>query len=347
MFTRFRNFFSYIPTPVAGLALGIASLGIGLENSLPLYSFGQSLGALVSMTLVALIVIKYALHPRLFKEELQHPVLGSIIPCLAMALMLQSKSVGLFYPKAAEILWLVAVTLHMVLLVMFIYYRAKSFSLQQMVPSWFVPLVGISVAAITVPSPKYHAIAYDLMMFGMINYAVMLPVMSYRLIFSNEIADPVKPTIAILAAPASLSLVSYLSLEPDPSLLLCSLLFGIAVLMTSIVYLAFFKLLRLPFSPAFAAYTFPMAVGATALYKVSEWLSHYSVALEYSAQIRMMAVFEMIVATIVVGYVCFCYFVYYVRAWKAVMQAKKIARMEKDTYAPRENLSCLVPSKAK
>lgn len=347
MLNRVRDLFSYIPTPVAGLALGIASLGIGLENSLPLYSFGQSLGALVSMTLVALIVSKYVLHPRLFKEELQHPVLGSIIPCLAMALMLQSKSLGLINPKAAEVLWIVAVALHVVLLLIFIYFRVKSFSLQQMVPSWFVPLVGISVAAITVPSPKYNTIAYYLMMFGMINYAVMLPIMSYRLIFSNEIADPVKPTIAILAAPASLSLVSYLSLEPDPSLLLCSLLFGIAVLMTSIVYLAFFKLLRLPFSPAFAAYTFPMAVGATALYKVSEWLANYSFALEYSFQIRMMAVLEMIVATIVVGYVCFRYLLYYVRAWKAVMQARKIARMEKETYPQRENFSCLVPSKAK
>lgn len=331
MFTRLKNAFYFIPTPVAGLALGIASLGIGLENSLPLHSFGQILGALLSMTLVALIVTKFVLHPKLFNEELRHPVLGSIIPCLAMALMLQSKSLGIISPKAAEVLWLVAVALHMVLLVAFIYFRMKSFSLQQMVPSWFVPFVGISVAAISVPSPQYTAIAYYLMVFGMVNYAVMLPFMSYRLIFSKEIADPVKPTIAILAAPASLSLVAYLSLEQDPSLVLCSLLFGIAVLMTCIVYLAFFKLLRLPFSPSFAAYTFPMAVGATALYKVSEWLANYSFALEYSAQIRMMAVLEMIIATIVVAYVCFCYLLYCVRAWAAVMQGRKAARLEKNT----------------
>jgi tellurite resistance protein TehA-like permease len=35
-------------------------------------------------------------------------------------------------------------------------------------------------------------------------------------------------------------------------------LLGIAVLMTGIIYLAFIKLLRLPFSPGYAAFTFPL-----------------------------------------------------------------------------------------
>ena len=54
MLQSVRNFFRAVPTPLAGLALGIASLGIGLEKSLPLHNFAQVLGALTSMTLTLL-----------------------------------------------------------------------------------------------------------------------------------------------------------------------------------------------------------------------------------------------------------------------------------------------------
>lgn len=323
MLQRVRNFFRTIPTPLAGLALGIASLGLGLENSLPLHNFGQVLGALSSMTLILLLAAKFVLNPRLLLEELRHPVLGSILPTTAMALMLQSKSLSIINAQAAQWLWLFAVALHLCLLLAFAVFRIRQFSLHHMLPSWFVPFVGISVAAMTVPGPAYHQLAYGLMVFGMINYAALLPVMWYRLIFSSEIEDASKPTIAVLAAPASLSLVAYLSLEPAPSLLLCSLLLGVAVLMTSIIYVAFFKLLRLPFSPGFAAYTFPMAVGASALYKVSELLGAYPATLEYSLQLKTLAVLEMIVATLVVAYVCWRYLIFYVRAWDALTRAQR------------------------
>ena len=56
-------------------------------------------------------------------------------------------------------------------------------------------------------------------------------------------------------------------------MLLVAVLLGIAVLMTGIIYLAFIKLLRLPFSPGYAAFTFPLVIGATALFKVGQLLS--------------------------------------------------------------------------
>ena len=79
MLQSIRSFFRAVPTPLAGLALGIASLGMGLEKSLPLHNFGQVLGALTSMTLTLLLAGKFALNPRLLLEELRHPVLGSYV----------------------------------------------------------------------------------------------------------------------------------------------------------------------------------------------------------------------------------------------------------------------------
>ena len=118
-----------------------------------------------------------------------------------------------------------------------------------MVPSWFVPPIGIIVADVSFSgNPVLEPVANATLVFGLLVYAVMLPIMVYRLIFSHEVPDAAKPTIAIMAAPASLSLAGYLTVTASPSPVIIGLLFGIAVLMTFIIYMAFFKLLRLPFS---------------------------------------------------------------------------------------------------
>ncbi|MGL5156595.1 MAG: TDT family transporter, partial [Aeromonas veronii] len=158
---------------------------------------------------------------------------------------------------------------------------------------------------------QFAPLANGLLWFGIICYGLMLPLMLYRLIFSHEVPDAAKPTIAILAAPASLSLAGYLTVSQEPSLLLVAVLLGIAILMTGIIYLAFIKLLRLPFSPGYAAFTFPLVIGATALFKVAHLVEGFAQGSHYVEQIRLLAHFELGVATVVVGYVALRYLMFF------------------------------------
>jgi exfoliative toxin A/B len=98
-------------------------------------------------------------------------------------------------------------------------------------------------------------------------------------------------------------LTGYLSLADDPQPLPVILLMGISVLMTAIVYIAFVRLLVLPFSPAFSAYTFPLAIGATALFKAAEQLEAWQIRQKLINQTYGLAVFELLVATAVAAYV--------------------------------------------
>uniref|UniRef100_UPI0004A2C18F TDT family transporter n=1 Tax=Vibrio parahaemolyticus TaxID=670 RepID=UPI0004A2C18F len=207
-----------------------------------------------------------------------------------------------------DVLWLIAGVLHIVFLVSFVYHRAKDFELHHMVPSWFVPPVGIIVADVSFSgNPMLAPVAQGALTFGMVAYAIMLPMMIYRFMFTHEIPDAAKPTMAIMAAPASLSLAGYLTVTATPSPVIIAMLFGIAVLMTAIIYLAFFKLLRLPFSPGYAAFTFPMVIGATALFKMANWMELQGLAAHYVQQVRGLAGLELIVATFVVSYVALQY----------------------------------------
>lgn len=297
-----------LPTPLAGLALGIASLGWCMENALPLGGWWQTAGALIGLILLGFLLIRFAAHRDTLKTDLKHPVVGSIVPTYAMCLMVVSKTAGHWLPEAGVAIWCLAVALHLAALGIFVWNRLKEPSLELMVPSWFVPPIGIVVADVTFPEvAALLPLAKLLFWAGAAAYAVLLPLMIYRLFFLPEVPNGAKPTIAILAAPASLLLAGYLTVEKDPSLLLVALLFGIAVLMTTVIYFAFWRLLRLQFSPGYAAFTFPMAIGATALYKLSNLVAGWPEGLHYAEQIRILAHVELAVAAMVILYVSVLY----------------------------------------
>ena len=311
MIARTRKSLAAAPTPMAGLALGIASLGWCWENAGHFDGRMQLLGAAIAAVLLVILTFKFLLHPRLLLQDLAHPVVGSVVPTYAMGTMVVSKALGMIAPQAGEVLWLFAVAVHLLFLATFIWHRAKEFEIHHMVPSWFVPPVGIIVADVAFPGGQFAPLANGLLWFGIICYGLMLPLMLYRLIFSHEVPDAAKPTIAILAAPASLSLAGYLTVSQEPSLLLVAVLLGIAILMTGIIYLAFIKLLRLPFSPGYAAFTFPLVIGATALFKVAHLVEGFAQGSHYVEQIRLLAHFELGVATVIVGYVALRYLMFF------------------------------------
>ncbi|MBP8039544.1 MAG: TDT family transporter, partial [Aeromonadaceae bacterium] len=238
-----------IPTPVAGLALAIASLGWCLENAAPLAQYAKWTSAWIASLMLLSLALKFIRHPRLLRDDLAHPVVGSVVPTAAMGWMVISHSLGQWNALLGQGLWLLAIAMHTTFLACFIYHRAKDFALHHMVPSWFVPPVGLIVADVAFPGGAMRPLAEAIFYFGLLAYAVMLPAMLYRLIFCQDVPDLAKPTIAILAAPASLSLAGYLTVAEEPSMLLVGLLAGIAVLMTLLIYVAFLHLLRLPFNP--------------------------------------------------------------------------------------------------
>lgn len=307
---RLANF----PTPAGGLALGIASLAWVWQTELPGVSGIQALGALIAALIAVPLVAKFALNPRQMMTELAHPVVGSVIPTLAMAAMVVSVSLGKLLPAAGVALWLAAVAAHAAFLVVFALHRARDPHLSHMVPSWFVPPIGIVVAVIAVPGEDWRGLAHAFLVFGIAAYAVMLPAMLHRLIFRDGVAAPAKPTIAIMAAPPNLCLAGYLSFTAEPNLLLTVVLLGLGILMAVVVYIGFWELLRLPFSPGYAAFTFPTVIAANATFKAAAYFERAGVAPDAVAPLRQWGMVELAIATVVVAYVALRYIGHYGKA---------------------------------
>lgn len=146
---RMRSF----PTPVAGLALGIASLGLSWENLLPVAGLAET-AAVIAALLLILLSVRFALHPETLSRDLANPVVGGVVATYAMAWMLISISLWQISHMAWALLWLFGLGLHVIFLSLFVKNRmGVRFELLHMVPSWFVPPVGIVVAAVSYRGP--------------------------------------------------------------------------------------------------------------------------------------------------------------------------------------------------
>lgn len=314
-----KRYLLSIPTALGGLALGIASLGICFDYVFDLKGDGQLVAVSIAAILLINLLIKYILYPRLLREDLKHNIIGSVLPTFAMGWMLVAGYIGQMAPLLAKLIWTIAILIHLLILCLFVFYRVKNFCFQDILPTWFIPPIGLVVAALTFPEQSLRPAAELFMDFGVVSYALLLPIILMRLWIGNALNENETPTLVILATPASLCLVGYLSLFDNPPLLFISVLTVIAIAMTSYTYIAFIKLLRLPFTPAYSMFTFPLVISATALFKVNAFFIEQNIPSIITNAITYLAYLELLIATTMVIYVSLRYCLHYLVTYRVVM----------------------------
>ncbi|KKL88518.1 hypothetical protein LCGC14_1923890 [marine sediment metagenome] len=301
-----RESFAKIPAPLAGLGLGVSCLGIVILNFNIL--FGNILGVIAAIVL-SIYLLKIILNVSAFKNDLNHPVFSSIVPTFSMGIMIMSNYLGQIIYEAGRIVWIVAVILHGLLLINFLRNILKEFDFLNILPSYFIPPVGIVVACVSGGMFNFSILSETLFYFGFISYFITLTFIIIRLQRGN-IPSQNKPTLAILAAPASLCLAGYLSLNSVPNPVFISILVPLSIIMTIIVYAMFIKLLRIPFNPGYSAYTFPVAISAAAMVKFTGYLKNLGNA--WASNVEVFAIIEVYIAILIVFYVGIRYLYFYI-----------------------------------
>jgi exfoliative toxin A/B len=174
-------------------------------------------------------------------------------------------------PIIAGALFRAAVILHALHIAFFTFCHViTGFKKETFVPSWFVTYNGIMVSTVAGPGliPAFSRIV---LYYGLAAYFIVIPLMVIRL--AKYPADPsLLHTKAIVLAPVSLCLVSYLNVEPAPSAALVLALYGMLLLSLLYILLKIPRFFSVPFTPGFAGLTFPMAIGTMASFRMAGWL---------------------------------------------------------------------------
>ena len=305
-----RSVISKVPIPIAGVALGLAALG----NLLQGYSAEvRWLCGGLSALLFALLVLKIILFPEMIRQDYRNSVLASVSATIFMTAMQLASYAAPFLGLGAKLLWFAAVVGHAALIVWFTFTYFRAFRLEQVFPTYFITYVGIVVASVTSAALDLTWLGRGIFWFGFAAYMLLLALVTYRYLH-HPIPEAAKPLICIYTAPMSLSLAGYFAVVPDKNFLL------ITVMQIAAQGLFFFilslmpKLLRLPFYPSYAAFTFPFVITASALRLSLDYYARLGVVLHEFFQ--YLYYFECVVATFFVFYVTlhFCRFFY--EEWK-------------------------------
>lgn len=291
-----KSILKRVPIPMAGLALGLAALGNLLQN---VSESMRMFCGLLSFCIWLLVLIKIALFPQQVRRDLNSPIIASVSATLfmtGMQLAVYAKSV---IGPAAMILWLAAVAGHLLFIFWFSRKFMRRFSLRNVYPTFFIAYVGIVVAAVTAPQFGMERLGTLLFWYGCAAYLVMFILITLRYI-KHPIPLAARPLFCIYSAPMSLCLSGYLMSADHHSPMLLLFMGATAQVLFFAVLCRLPRLLRLPFYPSYAAFTFPFVITAFGLRELLSWFAAAGYAVPQAAYLLL--AFEMLLATALVFY---------------------------------------------
>lgn len=295
------QFIKKIPLPLAGVMLSLAALGNLLASYGPIY---KNLLGVLSAVILLLITLKILFYSKAVIEDLNNPVITSVIPTYSMGIMLLSVYIKDMSFNVGRAIWIIGVLIHIGLILFYTMKFVLSFNIKKLFPSTFVVYVGIGAAGITAPAFKLANIGQFFFWFAFISFIILLPILIYRTVFIKEIPEPALPTIAIFAAPASLCLAAYLNSFSDKNMFIVGILAILSFILYLVVLVNLPKLLKLKFYPSFAAFTFPMVISAVALKGTNGFLMKAEKGIDF---LKYIIKFQEIVAVLIVFYVLIKY----------------------------------------
>lgn len=266
----FLNKFKDIPVAILPTMVGAATLS----------NVYATLGYIwikhITMALAAIILITYIIkiifNFDIFKSEYSKTVPASLYAGFTMIIMILGSYVFDFNPTIGKGMWFTGLIIHAVHILIFTYRNVvKGVNRDTFIPSWFVTYNGIMVSTVVGGVMNEPMIGSIVVYYGIAVLAIIMPFMLYRII-RYDIVDALHHTQAILLAPSSLCLVSYLNFIKEPNKIIVYGLYVLVFCTLIFIVIKLPKFFSFDFHPGFAGLTFPMAIGIVASIKMTGFL---------------------------------------------------------------------------
>lgn len=291
---RLRKIAAATPVPLAGLMLGLSSVG----NMVPdlRWFFGS-----FAFIILAVLILKFALDHKNLRKEFANPAIAGIVCTMTMATSVLSTYLIPFSRDVALGMWVVSMVVHLGFMAYFTQNFIVRFKLRQCLPCYFVVYVGFAVNAFIAPVYGYTEFGQALFWFGLASLLLLLPPLLYRALFVKGLPDALLPTLMIFAAPTNVCLNAYLKAFPEPNQAVVWSLLALALGLYAWCITLLPRILRLKkFYPAYSSLTFPLAISGiatTAAYNFFKGIGNEMPILQYIAwfQVAMAVLFVLYV----------------------------------------------------
>ena len=266
----FVDKFKNIPVPLLPTMVGAATLS-NVYLTLG-YTWIRHITMMLSAIILIAYIIKIVTNFNVFKNEYSNTVPASLYAGFTMITMILGSYVFDFSPTIGKAMWFVGLILHAIHIVIFTYRNViKGVNIDTFLPSWFVTYNGIMVSTVVGGVMNEPTIGKIVVYYGIAVLIIIMPFMLYRLA-TTDIKDAVHHTQAILLAPSSLCLVSYLNFIKEPNKFVVYALYALVFCTLLFIIVKLPRFFSFDFHPGFAGMTFPMAIGIVASIKMSGFL---------------------------------------------------------------------------
>lgn len=284
-----------LPTFVGALTLSNVFSGMG-------YPWVRHITMWAATIIMLLYIIKIVKFPQVCLKEYQTVVPCSLYAAFAMITMILGSYYFDYIPALGKGLWAVAICIHAVHILIFTYRNViTKRDINTFVPSWFVTYNGIMVSCVVGGAMNAAGVLTYIVYYGIIIYFIIVPIMIWRLL-KVEVKPAVYHTMAVLLAPCSLCVVSYLNVIPNPNALLLYILYGCVLASLLFIIIKLPKFFSFPFAPGFAGMTFPMAIGIVASTKMAGFLTGMGNE-ALAGVVKQISGIQIYLTTMIIGYV--------------------------------------------
>jgi exfoliative toxin A/B len=247
------------PIPISGLMLGLASTG----SMFPEYRWFFGFFAFVILTI---LINKVIFDWNTIRHELKNPAVTGIVCTFPIALAVLSTYIQPYHFAAALAVWIMAMTVHSVLMAYFSALAIVKFDVKRCLPCYFIVYVGFSVNAFIAPLYGQMLLGQVLFWFGLVSFFVLFPPLLYRVIVIKGLTEPLIPTVVIFASPASVVLNGYIKVYGAAgSEWMVWMLFSFSLVFWVGSLALIPRILKMNFYPSYSALTFPLVITGIAM----------------------------------------------------------------------------------
>lgn len=238
--------------------------------------FLKPISIVVAIGMLILMILRLILFPKKIYSELKDPVIGTFYPTMGMVLWLITAYFHPYFPRISEYIWIACVIYHYTILVFYTIIRIKERKFSNIMPTSFIVYTGMITGSVAskgmgIIIPQIPKIAHFMLLFGFVFYTLLLPVVLY-IVFKSEVLDDHKlPTVGIICSPAPLGITGILTIEQNPNIYMLAWLIISGLILLGVVYSYIFKLFKEGFKPAYASFTFPLAIATFAAYDLDTY----------------------------------------------------------------------------
>lgn len=234
---------------------------------------------------------------------LKCPITTSILGALPATIIVLSTYIILISKRFAYGIWILGIISSILYSAFFTFQFIGKVKIIQIHASYFIPYMGMAVAAMTSSYFEMESIGRILLVFDVILLIPLAIVILKRYTCYPKVDEQYRALVCILNSPLNICMAGYIQTTKHMSKTVLYVYIFFAVMIYVGCLINAFICLKLSFYPSIAALTFPFVISAIALKQAKAFAKF----IQFSFLLSGIIYTEVLIAIFFIGYVCIQY----------------------------------------